>query len=293
MIDVPDDLRRQLHEAGQEHVLAWWNELDGPHRRILLEQLSGLDLGRLRRLYEDHDTTVHLPPLERVSPLPAASVDPSARGRGEEALRRGEVAVLLVAGGQGSRLGFDKPKGLFPVGPVSGHSLFQHHAEKVVALGRRYGKVPPLLIMTSDATHSETVAFFQENRFFGLPPDGVVFFQQGTMPALDLATGRLLMEEKGKLFTSPNGHGGTLTALADHGLLAGLHEQGISQVFYFQVDNPLVKVAEPAFLGEHLRARADVSTKVVAKRGPTDRMGNLVVVDGHCTIVEYSDLPRE
>jgi UDP-N-acetylglucosamine/UDP-N-acetylgalactosamine diphosphorylase len=208
-------------------------------------------------------------------------------------LRRGEVAVLLVAGGQGSRLGFDHPKGMYPIGPVSNHTLFQIHAEKVLATSRRYGKPVPFLIMTSPATDAETETFFEQHKYFGLPPSDVHFFCQGTMPALDLATGKLLMEAPGRLFTSPNGHGGTLTALADSGLLDRMKLQGIRQIFYFQVDNPLVKVADPVFLGHHLRANAEMSSKIVPKESPTDKVGNMVLIDGRCSIIEYSDLPKE
>jgi UDP-N-acetylglucosamine/UDP-N-acetylgalactosamine diphosphorylase len=219
--------------------------------------------------------------------------DPEARGRGEEALTRGEVAVLIVAGGQGSRLGFDLPKGMFPIGPVSNKTLFHVHAEKVLALSRRHGRSVPFLVMTSPATHDATTAYFAEQRFFGLPREEVYFFQQGTMPALDLATGKLLMDAPDRLFTGPNGHGGTLTALAESGLLEMLRSRRVRQIFYFQVDNPLVRVADPSFLGLHLRAEADVSTKVVRKARPEDKLGNLVLVDGRCTIIEYSDLPKE
>jgi UDP-N-acetylglucosamine/UDP-N-acetylgalactosamine diphosphorylase len=121
----------------------------------------------------------------------------------------------------------------------------------------------------------------------------VFFFQQGAMPALDHATGQLLFEAPGRLFLSPNGHGGTLTALSDSGLLDRLRRQGIKYIFYFQVDNPLVKIADPLFLGHHIAQRAEVSSKVIPKDGPTDRLGNLVVVDGRCTMIEYSDLPED
>jgi UDP-N-acetylglucosamine/UDP-N-acetylgalactosamine diphosphorylase len=201
--------------------------------------------------------------------------------------------VLVVAGGQGSRLGFEHPKGMFPVGPVSRKSLFQIHAEKVQALGRRYKAVPPLLVMTSPATHDETVAYFADNRSFGLPAEALHFFCQGTMPALDLATGRLLLEDKDQLFLSPDGHGGTVTALARGGLLKRLRDRGIRHVYYFQVDNPLTKVADPVFLGHHLTRRAEVSAKVIAKEGPKDKLGVFTLVDGRCTIIEYSDLPDE
>ncbi len=199
----------------------------------------------------------------------------------------------MVAGGQGSRLGFDQPKGMFPVGPVSGKTLFQVHAEKVLALRRRYGPGLPLLVMTSPATDAETRRFFAEQKSFGLPPEEVFFFCQGTMPALDLGTGKLLLEAPGRLFLGPDGHGGTLTALRTSGLLDRLRQRGIEHIFYFQVDNPLVKVADPVFLGQHISHRAEVSSKVIPKLGPTDKLGNFVQVAGRCTIIEYSDLPED
>ena len=187
----------------------------------------------------------------------------------------GAIAVLVVAGGQGSRLGFEHPKGMFPVGPVSGKSLFQLHAEKVLATARRYGKPLPYLVMTSPATDAETRQFFTEHRHFGLSPERDFFFQQGTMPALDHATGKLLLERRGRLFLSPDGHGGTLTALADCGLLDRLKQRGVRHVFYFQVDNPLVKIADPTFLGHHLVQRAEASSKIVGKRDALEKVGVL------------------
>ncbi len=296
MTEVPNDLRQRLRQYGQEHTLAGWDRLTEAERRELVDQLTRLDLEALRTLYAERDKVFAVPAPERIAPVPVIRLgdDPrAAQRRGEDALARGEVAVLLVAGGQGSRLGFEHPKGMFAIGPVSGHSLFQIHAEKVLALRRRYGRPVPFLVMTSPATDAETRSYFAEHDHFGLPADEVFFFCQGTMPALDMQTGKLLLERPGKLFTSPNGHGGTLTALADTGLLDRLRARGIRQIFYFQVDNPLVKVADPVFLGHHLAADAEVSSKVVAKEGPKDKLGNMVLIDGRCSIIEYSDLPEE
>jgi UDP-N-acetylglucosamine/UDP-N-acetylgalactosamine diphosphorylase len=297
MLPVPDDLRKLLEQHQQAHVLQWWDQGTDAQRQQLLAQLRRLNLSQLRALYQRRETVYQLPRPEAIQPVPVipagAPSNPQARQRGEEALRRGEVAALVVAGGQGSRLGFDHPKGMFPIGPVSDKPLFQMHAEKVLAVRRRYGRPVPFLIMTSPATHDETLLFFKGRSYFGLPTQEVHFFEQGTMPALDLATGKLLLEAKDRLFLSPDGHGGTLTALADSGLLAHLLQQGIKQLFYFQVDNPLVKVADPTFLGHHLQARAEVSSRVIPKNGPTDKLGNFVQVDGRCTIIEYSDLPGE
>jgi UDP-N-acetylglucosamine/UDP-N-acetylgalactosamine diphosphorylase len=294
MVEVPEPLRDRLRQFGQEHVLRWWPELADAGRNELIAQLQSLDLGQLHQLFAHRDETFTLPPPEAIAPVPVAQLDRGDRqalALGEEALRRGEVAALVVAGGQGSRLGFEHPKGMFAISPVRNKTLFQLHAEKVLALTRRYGRPLPLLVMTSPATHDETVAYFQGENFFGLPAAEVTFFCQGTMPALDRATGRLLLEERGRLFASPNGHGGVLLALADLGLLARLRERGVRTVFYFQVDNPVLKMADPLFLGHHLRTDSEVSTKVVAKEGPTDKLGNLVLINGRCGIIEYSDLP--
>jgi UDP-N-acetylglucosamine/UDP-N-acetylgalactosamine diphosphorylase len=297
MFPVPDNIRQHLHRHRQEHVIGWWERLSEEERHDLLAQLRALDLELLRALFEQRETVYQLPKPETIQPVPVipanAASNPAAKACGEAALRNGEVAALVVAGGQGSRLGFEHPKGMFPIGPVSNKSLFQIHAEKVLALRRRYGRPVPFLIMTSPATHDETVAFFDQHNHFGLPPEEVSFFRQGTMPALHLDTGRLLLEKPGRLFLSPDGHGGTLTALADTGLLQRLQQQGVKHLFYFQVDNPLVKVGDPTFLGHHQEARAEVSSRVIPKNGPTDKLGNFVQVNGRCTIIEYSDLPDE
>jgi UDP-N-acetylglucosamine/UDP-N-acetylgalactosamine diphosphorylase len=292
---LTDDLRQLLKQTGQDHVLTVFDRLPQAERGPLAELLRAIDLRQLRRLYDQRDHSYAVPPPEKIAPVPVIRMgedEAEARRLGVAALDAGEVAALIVAGGQGSRLGFEHPKGMFPVGPVTKKPLFQIHAEKVLALRRRHRKPIPFLVMTSDATHAETLAFFAEHRFFGLPREEVFFFQQGTMPALDLATGRLLFESPGKLFSGPNGHGGTLTALADSGLLDQLRGRGIKQIFYFQVDNPLVKVADPVFLGHHLKADAEVSSKIIPKLSPTDKLGNFVQVDGRCTIIEYSDLPE-
>lgn len=296
MSQPPQSLRQSLQATGQDHVLAGWEQLAPPEQAALVEQLQAIDLPLLQKLFTERDHPVaivspsDIEPIE-VLPCPGPR-DDEARARGKDALRRGEVGILVVAGGQGSRLGFEHPKGLFPVGSVSRKTLLQIHAEKVLALRRRYAAPLPLLVMTSPATNDETIDFFKKNHFFGLPADTVIFFQQGSMPALDMASGKLLLEAPGKLFLSPDGHGGTLTALARTGLLERLRDLGIRHLFYFQVDNPLVKVADPIFLGHHLLARSEVSSKVIRKETPTEKLGNFVQVHGRCTMIEYSDLPE-
>jgi UDP-N-acetylglucosamine/UDP-N-acetylgalactosamine diphosphorylase len=146
--------------------------------------------------------------------------------------------------------------------------------------------------MTSPATDEATRLYFKRKNYFRLPPQDVWFFCQGTMPALDLASGRLLREAPGRLALSPNGHGGTITGLFDSGMFERLGELGIRTLYYFQVDNPLVNLADILFLGRHLDANAEVSSKVLPKTGPQERVGNFALVDDRCAMIEYSDLPE-
>jgi UDP-N-acetylglucosamine/UDP-N-acetylgalactosamine diphosphorylase len=294
MIDIPAKLRQRFRAAGQDHVFEGWTELTEVDKQSFLSELDSLDLALLGELYASRDKRIAIPDPAEIAPVPIARLDdssPEAQEVGEDAIRRGHVAVLMVAGGQGSRLGFDHPKGMFPIGPISLKSLFQIHAEKVLALRRHYESALPFLVLTSPSTHDETEDFFHRHRNFGLPEEDVFLFRQGTMPALDVATGKLLLESPGHLFLSPNGHGGVLPALRETGLLDTLRDRGIRQLFYFQVDNPLVKVADPAFLAHHLHQRAMASSKIVAREDPQERLGNLVTVHGRCMMIEYSDLP--
>lgn len=294
MTEIPAGLLDRLREHGQEHVLVGWDRLPDDRRREFVATLSGIDFEELARLVASaREPSAGRP--ERFEPLPVSGgvASPEERAVGEATLARGAVAVLMVAGGQGSRLGFDKPKGMYPVGPVSGASLFQIHAEKVVALSRRYGKPVPFLVMTSPATDAPTREFFEANGYFGIDPADIIFFRQGMMPTVCARTGRLLLEGPGRLYFSPNGHGGTLTALAEQGVLATLRERGIEHVFYFQVDNPLVKLCDPGFLGRHVATRSEASSKVVFKTRPEEKVGVFVTTRGRCALIEYSDLPAE
>lgn len=296
MHDVPNDLRRRLAQFGQDHVLAGWDRLTAEERRRLVGQIESLDLEELRRLHAERQVRGAIPELSRLAPLPQAAESADELERfsrlGEEAVRAGTVAYLVVAGGQGTRLGFDHPKGMFPIGPVSGKSLYQLHAEKILALRRRYRTSVPLLVMTSPATHEETVQFFREHDQFGLG-DAIRFFCQGTMPALDFDSGKLLLDSPANLALSPNGHGGTLAALREASMFEFLHERGARTLFYFQVDNPLTNLGDLHFLGRHLAHRAEASSKVLPKKHPKENVGNFVLVDGRCSIIEYSDLPDD
>lgn len=299
---MKERLKQRLAPFGQEHLLTYWDDLDEGRREKLAAQISEIDFAALRTLREAAPAKDDfLSMLDRAKCPPAFRLDAArnrfapeeAIARGENALRRGRIGIVLVAGGQGTRLGFDHPKGMFPIGPVSGKTLFQIHFEKILALSNRYDVRIPLFIMTSPATHDETVRFLSENGRFGLEEDCLYVFMQGTMPAVDMKTGKVLLAEKDRVFTSPDGHGGMLAAMEKHGCLDECASCGIEHLFYFQVDNPMVDIGSPEFLGYHLLSESDLTSQVIAKEDPLERVGNVVDVDGRLFVVEYSDLPDE
>jgi UDP-N-acetylglucosamine/UDP-N-acetylgalactosamine diphosphorylase len=216
----------------------------------------------------------------------------NARRVGESLLRNGKVAVLIVAGGQGSRLGFDGPKGIYKISPIQQKPLFQIFAEQIKALSKRYNTRIPLLIMTSEENHDETIRFFENRNYFDLGKETLHFFRQDMLPAIT-PDGNLVLQNNFRLFTNPNGHGGSLKALYDSGVLEKLLKEGFTELYYCQVDNPLAKIADPIFLGYHAMARAEVSTKVVRRRSVEEKVGVYLSCNGKDAIVEYSDLSPE
>jgi UDP-N-acetylglucosamine/UDP-N-acetylgalactosamine diphosphorylase len=208
---------------------------------------------------------------------------------GEALIAEGGAAAFTAAGGQSSRLGLDTPKGTYPASPVRQKSLFQLHAEKIACMQVRYETRIPWLIMTSETNNEATTRYFEENGYFGLDPHDIRFIVQGMFPALD-EHGRLILAEKNRLFMNPTGHGGTFMTLHDSGALEWLKERGVQEIFYFQVDNVLVRILDPRFLGYHVEGNCDMSSKCVTKRDMGEKIGVFVIEDGAPTVVEYSEL---
>jgi UDP-N-acetylglucosamine/UDP-N-acetylgalactosamine diphosphorylase len=298
--DVREErLRARYEGAGQGHVLAFADSLAPQARDRLLDQLDAIDLplvGELAKLAARPATHAVHAKFEPAVVFPLARDErqqaraQAARERGEALLRAGEVAYLLVAGGQASRLGYDGPKGAFPVGPVTGRTLFELFARRLHAARERYGAPPSWYVLTSQANDAATRAFFAEHASFGLDPESIFFFQQAMLPALD-ARGKILMRARGEVFLAPNGHGGVLAALAASGGLEHARSRGARIFSYFQVDNPLARPADPLFLGLHALEGAQMSSKVVEKRDAAEKVGVIGRVDGRLSCIEYSDLP--
>lgn len=292
-----EDLRETLEQYGQEHVLRFWDNLTAEERGVLQESVATVDFPLMARLIDEwihnEPSAEHFSCIDPVDVIPEPDMSHGdtveAFETGEVRLAEGRVGVIMVAGGQGTRLGFDGPKGAYPVGSITGKSLFQYHAEKILNLERRYRCIVPWYIMVSGANEAATREFFEANQYFGLGRENVYFFQQDMVPCVD-EHGRFMLEEPCRLAKSPNGHGGCIPALAERGVIADCHARGIDTLTYFQVDNWAVQVADPVFIGYHVRQGSEMSSKVRRKTELREPVGVHCLCDGQYRLIEYSEL---
>ena len=297
------DAKKILEANGQAHVLGFWNKLGAKARKELLAQIATIDfkeLARCRSMLPAFSADLAAEKTGKASAAPTAPKVAQLKGKaydkaaaaGAKELAAGRVAVLLVAGGQGSRLGYDGPKGAYPIGPVTDNPLFYFHARKVLAKTRKYGKSVPFYIMTSEANYDATVACFKENAWFGLDRKDIFFFKQGMWPGMT-PDGKIILDAPGHVFMSPDGHGGLLAALRNSGALADMKKRGVRSVFFFQVDNPLVEIADEAFIGCHVQAKSEYSLKLCAKRDPFEKVGMPMKFGNSFKMVEYTEMTDE
>jgi len=285
-----------FHTHGQAHVLRHLATLAPRERAAFVEQLSEVDLALMAKLIAGGgDAKTDLSKLAPAPYVALGSPTADARAHGEALLRGGKVAAFTVAGGQGTRLGWRGPKGTYPATCVTGKPLFRVFAEQIAAAEKRFGCAVPWYIMTSPLNDGDTRAFFRDNNWFGRNPADTFLFPQGTMPSITF-DGKLMLETRGSLAVNPDGHGGALRALHHSGALEDMKGRGIEQLSYFQVDNPLVRIVDPVFLGLHARSSGssgEMSSKMVAKRDAAEKVGVFCDIGGKTGVVEYSDMPAE
>lgn len=288
--------RERLAGHGQEHVLRHAHGLTPQQLDRLLDQVDALSMDQVHHLAlvaAESDGFAVPSNLEPATVVRACAQDAQWTRAGEALLAAGKVACFMVAGGQGTRLGWDAPKGTFPATPITGAPLFQLFAEQIMAARTVYGAMIRWYIMTSPMNDAPTRAFFAEHDFFGLGASTVMFFPQGTLPSLD-AAGKLLLAERDEIAVNPDGHGGSLRALHHAGALDDMVAHGIEHISYFQVDNPLVHAVDPRFIGIHAthpESSAEMTSKMVSKRDPAEKVGVFCRSQGRTMVVEYSDLP--
>ncbi len=286
--------KEKLARYGQEHLLKYYDELSGEGKEALLAQIEATDMSMLDAC-RNRDSLAR---KGKITPLAAMQLEEIEENRasfvdtGLRAIQEGRVGAVLLAGGMGTRLGSDDPKGMYNVGLTRDLYIFECLINNLMDVVRQAGKYIHLFVMTSDKNHVSTVNFLREHRFFGYREEYVHFFKQEMAAATDYE-GKIYLEEKGRLSTSPNGNGGWFASLKRAGLLELLEKEGIQWLNVFAVDNVLQRIADPCFIGATIQKNCTVGAKVVKKSAPDEKVGVICLEDGRPSIVEYYELTDE
>ena len=286
--------RNKLAKYGQEHVLKYYEELSDSEKQGLLDQIEATDMSILESLRHREE----LAQKGVITPLAAMQLDEIEAGRerftgaGLEAIRKGRVGTVLLAGGMGTRLGSEDPKGMYNIGITRELYIFECLMNNLLDVVRQAGAWVHLFVMTSDKNHDATVGFLKEHSYFGYREEYVHFFRQEMAAATDYE-GRIYLEAKGRLSTSPNGNGGWFLSMKNNGLLDLVHREGIEWLNVFAVDNVLQRIADPCFIGATILKNCVVGAKVVRKNAPDEKVGVMCLEDGRPSIVEYYELTDE
>ncbi len=289
-----EQAQAKCKEYGQEHVLKYFEELTEQQQLALLAQIDATDMSILEACHKKED----IAKKGVITPLAAMELDEIEANRecftatGIEAIRAGKVGAVLLAGGMGTRLGSDNPKGMYNVGITRELYIFECLINNLMDVVKQADAWVHLFVMTSDKNHEATVAFLKEKNFFGYREEYVHFFMQEMAAATDY-DGKIYMESKYQMSTSPNGNGGWFVSMKNNGLLDLIHEEGIEWLNVFAVDNVLQRIADPCFVGATIQKNCVVGSKVVRKAAPDEKVGVMCLEDGKPSIVEYYELTEE
>lgn len=283
-----------LTEYNQTHLLKYYNELSQQEKINLENQIRNIDFSLLSLISDRHIKSEK----GRIEPLGAMTIEEINRRKDEfssvgiSAIKDGKVGAVLLAGGQGTRLGFDKPKGMFNIGVNRQLYIFECLINNLMEVVRQAETYVPLYIMTSEKNHDDTVSFFKENNFFGYDSNYISFFIQEMAPSADFE-GKIFLEEKDRISSSPNGNGGWFSSMKRAGLDIQMKNQGIEWLNVFAVDNVLQKIADPCFIGGVIKSGFSSGAKVVSKASPDEKVGILCLEDGRPSIVEYYEMTED
>lgn len=286
--------KEKLAKYGQEQVLKYYEELSAEEQQTLLQQIDATDMIILEACKHREE----LAQKGKITPLAAMQLDEieankeSFTATGLDAIKAGKVGAVLLAGGMGTRLGSDNPKGMYNVGLTKELYIFQCLVNNMLDVVHQAGAWFHLFVMTSDKNNDATVSFMKEHDYFGYKAEYVHFFKQEMAAATDYE-GKIYLEEKGRLSTSPNGNGGWFISMQKNGLLDVVHNEGIEWLNVFAVDNVLQRIADPCFIGATIQKNCVVGAKVVRKNAPDEKVGVMCLEDGKPSIVEYYELTDE
>ena len=289
-----DEALKKLSQYGQEHVLEYFDELSGEGKAALLQQIEQTDFSVLAKAAEgDKEQKRGV-----ITPIPAMKLSEIAEKKEEYTkkgigmIRAGKVGAVLLAGGMGTRLGSDNPKGMYNIGLTKDVYIFERLIRNLLDVVEQAGNYIHLFIMTSEKNHEKTVSFLKEKNFFGYDESYVTFFMQDMAPASDYS-GKVYMETKGLMSASPNGNGGWFSSMKRGGVLDIVHKAGIEWLNIFAVDNVLQRIADPCFVGATAENHCAVGAKVIKKAAPDEKVGVMCLEDGRPSIVEYYELTKE
>ena len=281
-------------EYKQEHIMKYFDELNEEEKEELLKQIEITDFSVLSNLDGNKENIAR----GTFEPLGAVTIDDISANSSEyiaigtEAIKAGKAAAVLLAGGQGTRLGFDKPKGMFKIGVEQELYIFQCLINNLMDVVKLTGTWIPLYIMTSEKNNKDTIDFFEEKNYFGYAPEYIRFFIQDMAPSVDF-DGKILMESRSKISVSPNGNGGWFSSLVRAGLLNDIRSKGVEWINVFAVDNVLQRICDPSFIGAVIKSGLQSGSKVVSKAAPDEKVGVLCLEDGKPSIVEYYEMTDE
>ena len=298
-MDKLQDVIELLIEYNQLHIVNWLNTLDEYKKKELIDQINHIDLHQISELYDNAKKEIEFKEnkIEPIDYLDKQKMDDITKTRlselGEEVIRNGKYAVVTMAGGQGSRLEHQGPKGTFKLDVYGkGKYLFEILAENLKEANRKYDVIIPWYIMTSKENNDETYEFLEKNNYFGYDKDNVILFEQGELPLIDLE-GKLLIGKDGKIKEASDGNGGVFTSLRTTGALADMKERGVKWIFIGGVDNVLLKMADTILLGMAIDKNVEIASKSVEKANPHEKVGVFCKMNGHPKVIEYSELPEK
>ena len=291
-------IKRTLKKYSQEHLLNGYDKLDESKQKKLLNQIENIDFELINSLYQNSQKEVQIPetqitPIEYLDKEKLNGYYKSFQETGEKAIRSGKLAAVTMAGGQGTRLGHNGPKGTFDIGLDSHKSLFELLSDSLKEQGKKYDVTIPWFIMTSEENNNDTVDFFAKHKFFGYEKDkNIFFFKQGELPMVD-TEGKILIGEDGLIKEAADGHGGIYEALVKNGMTNKMRELGVEWIFIGGVDNCLVKMVDPVLMGIAIQKHVTAAGKSVVKANPGEKVGVFCKKNGRPSVVEYTEISKD
>lgn len=298
-MDKINETIETLKQYGQEHIVRLLEKLDEEKKQALVEQINHIDFHQMMELYENTKKEIEIKEnkIEAIPYLDKAKLTDEQTSKfnklGEEILKKGQYAVVTMAGGQGTRLGHTGPKGTFKLDVYGkGKYLFEILIENLKEANNKYGVTIPWYIMTSKENNAQTTEFLEKNNYFGYNKNYVTIFTQSELPLVD-TEGKFLISKELKIKEASDGNGGTYSSLRASGALADMKERGIKWVFIGSVDNALLKMADETLLGMAIDKNVQIASKSVVKANPHERVGVFCKMNGHPKVIEYTELPEK